>query len=370
MLPQFVEGSPLLEAAWAVGIFLLSVLVGRLVLRLMRWVQRRQEGRKAKIMPRLLSNLTRSVFLLIVCEGIVLALATPSYLESWHAVLGNSAVAILIVFAFDGGARVGAALLEWFLRSREASIKAGIDEGLLRFLRRVVLVVVYVLGGLVVLQYLDIDVTPLIAGLGIGGLAIALALQPTLGNFFAGAQIVSDRMVRVGDYVELDNGTRGYVTDIGWRSTRMRTPFNNMVIIPNSSLANSIITNYYGPSMELGVIVSCGVSYDSDLTHVEHVALEVGNEVRNDLNEAVKTFEPWFGYEEFGDSNINFWVWMQATDRIASFRLRSELVKRLHARLGKEGITINYPVRRLVYDGAGGGPPLPLNLPRDTSKEG
>ena len=369
MLPQFVEGSPLLEAAWAVGIFLLSVLVGWLVLLLMRWMQRRQEGRKAKIIPRLLSNLTRSVFFLIVCEGIVLALATPSYLESWHAVLRNTSIAVLIAFAFFGLARVAAALLEWYLRSRGVRSKARVDEGLVRFLRRIVLVVVYLLGGLVLLEYLTIDITPLIAGLGIGGLAVALALQPTLGNFFAGTQIVSDRVVRVGDYIELDSGTRGYVVDIGWRSTRIRTTFNNMVVIPNSRLADSIITNYYGPSMELAVIVNCGVSYDSDLAHVERVALDVAQEVINDLDEAVKTFEPWFGYEGFGESNINFWVWMQAKDRTASFRVTSELIKRLHARLRKEGITINYPMRHLVYDGAGDEPPPPLNLPGDTSKQ-
>jgi len=369
MLPEFVEGSPLLEAAWAAGVFLLTVLVAWLVLLLMRWTQRRQEKQKHRIVPRLIRNLTRSVFLLIVCEGIILALAAPSYLASWHTVLGNASIAVLIAFVFFGMARVAAALLEWYLRSRGVRSKARVDEGLIRFLRRIVLLVIYLLGGLVLLQYLNIDITPLIAGLGIGGLAVALALQPTLGNFFAGTQIVSDRVVRVGDYIELDGGTRGYVVDIGWRSTRIRTTFNNMVVIPNSRLADSIITNYYGPSMELAVIVNCGVSYDSDLEQVERVALEVGREVINDLDEAVKTFEPWFGYEGFGESNINFWVWMQAKDRTASFRVTSELVKRLHARLGKEGITINYPVRRLVYDEAVSGPRLPLNLPRDTSEK-
>jgi small-conductance mechanosensitive channel len=205
----------------------------------------------------------------------------------------------------------------------------------------------------------------MIAGLGLGGLAVALALQPTLSNFFAGTQIVSDRVVRVGDYIELDNGViRGYVTDVGWRSTRMRTPFNNLVIIPNSRLADSVITNYHGPNMELAVIVNAGVSYSSDLAHVEGIALTVAREVIQDLDEAVKTFEPWFGYEEFGESNINFWVWLQAKNRIASFRVKSELIKRLHARFDQEGITINYPVRTTFLQWAGSTqPPLPSSDP-------
>ena len=265
-------------------------------------------------------------------------------------------------------ARVGAALMEWYLRTRGARKKIKVDEGIIRFLRRIILLVVYVLGLLVVLAFLNIDITPLIAGLGIGGLAVALALQPTLTNFFAGTQIMSDQVARVGDYIELENGTRGYVVDIGWRSTRVRTPFNNIVIIPNARLAESIITNYYGPTMEMGVMVSCGISYDSDLAQVEQVVVDVARGVVNDLDEAVKTFEPWFGYSDFGDSNINFWVWVQANDRLGTFRMTTELIKRLHARLNKEGITINYPVRRLVYDGNDGNIPQPL---RDAlNKEG
>jgi len=200
----------------------------------------------------------------------------------------------------------------------------------------------------VLLDYLGISISPMIAGLGLSGLAVALALQPTLGNFFAGTQIVSDQLVRVGDYIELDSGAKGYVVDVGWRSTRVRTTFNNLTIIPNSRLVDSIVTNYHGPEMELAVIVESGVSYSSDLAQVEDVALAVAREIIEELPEAIKTREPWFAYEEFGDSNINFWVWLYATDRLGSFRVKNELIKRLHARFAEEGITINYPVRLIT----------------------
>jgi small-conductance mechanosensitive channel len=275
----------------------------------------------------------------------------PTYLADGRDVITTVRISLAIVIFAYGLARLLAALLEWYLRSRGVRKKVAIDEGLIRFLRRIVLVVVYIIGVLILLDYLNIEISPLIAGLGIGGIAVALALQPTLANFFAGTQIISDRIIKVGDYIELDANTRGYVTDVGWRSTRIRTPYNNMLIIPNSRLADSIITNYYGPDMKMAVLVSCGVSYDSDLSRVRDVALEVTREVINDLDEAVKNFEPWFCYEEFGDSNINFWVWVQAVDRSASFMLRSELIRRLHARFNREGIEINYPMRHLVYNG-------------------
>ena len=343
MPPQFVQGL-LLEILWAAGVLLVFILGAWLVLMVMRRVQRRLERAKARIWPQLLESLSRPVFILIVVEGLVLALSWVSYLETWRGYLAKGSVVVVIALAMYALARGGSVLLVWYLR------RAKVRQSLIRLVRRIAILIVYVVGLLVLLEYVGISISPLIAGLGLGGLAIALALQSTLSNFFAGAQIVSDRVVRVGDYIELDNGIRGYVTEVGWRSTRVRTAFNNMVIIPNSRMAESILTNYYGPSMEIGVIVNAGVSYSSDLAHVERVSLEVAREVVEELDEAVKTFEPWFGYDEFGESNINFWVWVQANDRVASFRVTSELIKRLHARFAEEGITINYPVRHLTYD--------------------
>ncbi len=360
MPPQFVSGSPLLEAAWAVGILLVFALGAWGILLGLRRMQRKleQRVRKPTLFPQLLQSLSRPFFILIVTQGLILALSSVSYLATWRPVMGKASIAVAIVLATYALARGGGVLLVWYMR------RVKIRQSLVRLTQRITILLIYVGGLLVLLDYLGISITPMVAGLGLGGLAVALALQPTLSNFFAGTQIVVDHVVRVGDYIELDNGVRGYVTDVGWRSTRIRTSFNNMVIIPNSRLAESIITNYYGPSMELAVIVESGVSYSSDLAHVENVARSVAREVVQDLDEAVKTFEPWFGYQEFGESNINFWIWLQATDRIASFRVKSELIKRLKARFDREGITINYPVRTTYLQWANGPqPPPPSDSP-------
>jgi len=354
MQPQFVSGSPLLEAAWAVGILLVFALGAWGIILYIRLAQRKLQKRlKSTLSSQLLESLSRPVFLLVISQGLLLALNSVSYLASWRPVLAKISIAVVIVLATYALARSGSVLLVWYLR------RAKVRQSLIRLVRRITILLVYVGGLLVLLDYLEISITPMIAGLGLGGLAVALALQPTLSNFFAGTQIVADRVVRVGDYIETDNGITGYVAEVGWRSTRIRTPFNNMVIIPNSRLAESILTNYYGPSMEIGIIVKTGVSYSSNLTHVESVALAVAKEVIQDLDEAVKTFEPWFGYEEFGESNVNFWVWLQAKDRIASFRMKSELIKRLKTRFDQEGITINYPVRTTYLEWAKGAQPQP-----------
>ena len=372
MPPQFVAGSPFLEAAWAVGILLVFALGAWFILLGMRRAQRKLEKqvKKPTLFPQLLASLSRPVFLLIVSQGSIVALSSLSYLAPWRYILVKASVALLIILVTYGLTRGGSVLLAWYLRSRTVRRKARIDEGLINFLRRIMVLAIFAIGILILLDYLQISITPIIAGLGIGGLAVALALQPTLGNFFAGTQIISDRVVRVGDFIELDNGAiRGYVTDLGWRSTRIRTSYNNMVIIPNSRLADSIITNYYGPTMEMAVLVECGVSYNADLNKVETVGMEVAREVIDELDEAVKDFEPWVMYEDFGDSNINFWIWVQAKDRIACFRMKSEIIKRLKARLDKEGITINYPARLLTFEKSGTPPPFLSDRPDSGGSE-
>ena len=354
MQPDFISGTPLLEIAWAIGIFIVSTLIAWLVHLVMRSFRRRLIKRSARnaLFPPFINSLTRPLFLIIVFEGLLLAISSLSIADNWRETLGKIGLAGLIFLITYGLARSEGVVLEWYLR------RVRVRQSLIRLIRRITVMLIYVIGILVLLDFFDISITPMVAGLGISGLAVALALQPTLSNFFAGTQIIIDHIVRVGDYIELDAGVTGYVADIGWRSTRIRTSYNNMVIVPNSRLADSVITNYYGPSMEMSVIVTSGVSYESDLVKVEKIALEVAAEVINDLDESVKNSEPWFGYDEFGDSNINFWVWLQATDRVASFKVKSELIKRLKSRFDAEGITINYPVRRLTYDKPDDGKPL------------
>ncbi|MCC6347545.1 MAG: mechanosensitive ion channel, partial [Nitrospirales bacterium] len=105
------------------------------------------------------------------------------------------------------------------------------------------------LGLLIILSFLGISIAPLITALGIGGLAVALALKDTLSNLFAGLHILMERSLRIGDFVRLDAGQEGYIEDITWRTTRIRTLANNMVVIPNDKLAQSVVTNYCLPDV-------------------------------------------------------------------------------------------------------------------------
>ena len=239
--------------------------------------------------------------------------------------------------------------LDWYAANIAPRTKTELDDRLLPVARRIAAAFIYVLGGLLILDQLSINISPLIAGLGLGGLAVALALQPTLSNLFAGTYVMTEGVVTAGDYIELESGVSGYVIDVGWRSTRLRTWRNNLVVIPNARFAETIITNYQEPEPAVNVFVTCGVSYDSDLRRVREVSQEVMDRLLDTNPHAVKEYGGWFGYESFGDSNVNFWLFVQARDRLASFELQTDLMRDLHRRLGEEGIVINYPVRTLQF---------------------
>ena len=203
------------------------------------------------------------------------------------------------------------------------------------------------IGSLVILGTLGISITPIVASLGITSLAVALALQPTLENFFSGVQLVIDKPIRVGDFVELDSGEQGFVEKIGWRSTWIKMLPNNIVVMPNSILSQSKVINYYYPEKELSVPVEVGVHYDSDLEHVERVTLEVAKEILHSHKWGINDYDTFVVFHTFDSSSINFTVMLRAEEYFNRFFIKSAFIKALHARYRQEGIVIPYPIRAI-----------------------
>ncbi len=204
------------------------------------------------------------------------------------------------------------------------------------------------LGGLVILNGLGVSITPMLTALGIGGLAVALALQEPLGNFFAGLFLSIAGQIRVGDYVILDSGQEGYIVDVSWRSTRIRMLANNLIVVPNSKLSQSVVVNYHLPTPDLAVLVDVGVDYASDLGRVEQVTIEVGRSVMREVPGGIAEFEPFIRYHTFADSSINFTTILRAREYVDQYLVKHEFIKRLHQRFNQEGIVIPFPIRTVV----------------------
>ena len=338
---------PLLSVAILLA-FALGALVLRLVLKVM--LGRRKDGRVGGPLIQMNSAIGDSASLVLLSVGFLLGLSILPELEEWQGEIRRWWTVFVVMVLGRTVAIIGTSGINWYIEVLAPRTETTFDDRLLPIARRFFRVVIYGITVLIILDTLGFSISPVLGGLGITGLAVALAAQSTLGNFFAGTYVLSDGSIRTGDYIEIQGGPQGYVIDVGWRTTKIRTWLNNLVIIPNATLADNIIVNYQAPEPAMNILITCGVSYDSDLDKVEQVSLKVANSVIQDLPEAVKDMEPWFGFDTFGDSNIGFWVFVQAKDRIGSFIVTNELIKRLHRQFSEEGIEINYPVRKLVYD--------------------
>jgi small-conductance mechanosensitive channel len=209
--------------------------------------------------------------------------------------------------------------------------------------------VILVVGFLVTLSVLGISITPLITALGVGGLAVALALQDTLANLFSGIHILVERSIRVGDFIRLETGQEGYVEDITWRTTRVRMLPNNMVVIPNSKLAQSIVTNYYLPEKRMSVLIPIGVSYASDPAKIERILVEEAKKAAAEVPGMLSDPEPFVRFiPGFGDSSLDFTLICQVKEFTDQYLAQHELRKRIFSRFRDEGIEIPFP-HRTVY---------------------
>jgi small-conductance mechanosensitive channel len=207
---------------------------------------------------------------------------------------------------------------------------------------------VLALGVLVTLQTLGVSVAPLLTALGVGGLAVALAMQDTLSNLFAGLHVIASGEIRPGDYIRLDSGEEGYVQDINWRNTSLRSLRNNVVLVPNARVSSSILTNYYQPAAEMSILVPVGVSYDSDLERVELITKEVGREILNTVDGGVPGYEPLVRFHTFDASSIRFDVVLRVKEHTDQFLVKHEFVKLLHERYRDVGVVIPFPIQTVL----------------------
>ncbi|MBU3902039.1 MAG: mechanosensitive ion channel family protein [Candidatus Thermoplasmatota archaeon] len=294
---------------------------------------------KTKIDDIIVKGIRTPLILIFTVIGINMALkyaSIPSGIKGY--VDAGVFVFIVLAVAFSV-ARILVGLISYY-----SSTHKGI-KSVAPMIQKITQLIVYLIGIMILLDFSGVSITPLLATVGIAGLAVAFALQETLSSLFAGFYIMADRPVRVGDFVKLASGEEGYIVDIGWRSTKIRALANYVIIIPNSKLANSIVTNYYMPEQEMSCLVQVGVSYDSDLEKVEKVTIEVAKNVLESAKGGKKGFEPFIRYHTFSDFSINFSVILRVNEFVDKYLITHEFVKALHKRYREEGIVIPYPIR-------------------------
>jgi len=295
----------------------------------------------------------------------VLIYAINGPIVVWFVLIGLRLAVRLLPLAASTDARIGQAIVvlgiisvTWAAsRFASAALRTSSTTGTIpgvSLLANMARLVIFVIGVLIVLQNLGIAIGPMVAALGVGGLAVGLALQDTLSNLFAGLRILAGRKIRPGDFIRLDSGLEGVVHDMSWSQTTIRQLADNLVIVPNGKLGQMIVTNLTLPVEHIVVTVTLGVAYGSDLDKVEQVTTAVAREAQTAVEGATREFVPLLRYQAFGDSAIQFNVALQVNNAEHRGLIAHEFIKRLVVRYRAEGIEIPYPTRTILTPGSPG----------------
>ncbi|WP_347372590.1 mechanosensitive ion channel family protein [Aequorivita sp. Q41] len=255
--------------------------------------------------------------------------------------LPNFAVAILVMVLFYFIAK-GIKSLSYKVLFRKVN-----DESVKQMLSKIIKAIVILIGFFIALGVMQLDkvLTSVLAGAGVVGLAIGLALQGTLSNTFSGLMLSFLPKVRIGDFIDAQ-GKSGYVDEINLRNVTIRQTDNEYVIIPNSIFIENPFTNYSW-SKRSRVEVSCGVGYESDLQKVEDLVVKI----ISDTFEHQKNEEVEFFYTEFGDSSINFVTrfWVESTKPKPKLAAQHKAIKLIKKNFDEAGINIPFPIRTLDF---------------------
>jgi small-conductance mechanosensitive channel len=317
------------------AIALVSILVGRGMARLTsRWFKASPDPaqRDAPSTPRLAFPVAAA----FIFSGLLLVGPEFPLLGSPGKWLRNSTTVLLVLTCAVAISRLAVAGVAEYAASHPTLAPA---SAVARVAVRITVAALAILMGL---QALGVPVTPLLTTLGIGSLAVALALQDTLTNFFAGLYLLADRPIRPGDYIKLseNSSAEGYVDGIGWRSSRLRTANGNTVIVPNQKLSQTILTNFHLPQPDMTVTVSVTVPYDADPTAVEGQLSDELSQIIAALPQLFVSLAPFplVRLVDLADSGMVF----SCIVRVASFEAQGpathEIRKRVVSRLARAGI--------------------------------
>ena len=335
-----IPGSEHLQNKYIFSLLIIFVfaLLGKLVLLIFsKYLERFASKTKTKVDDMIFEHTKKPIFYLVLVYGLKLALLN---LEINGIVnnLVNSLMAFVFLYlllkTFD------IILDAWGLTFAKKT-KTKIVEILLPLFHKITKTLFVIVAIMWLLDIWGVDITPYLAGVGISGVVLGLALQDSLKNIFGGVTLLLDRTFQVGDKVKLEDGTVGTIHDIGLRSTKMATYSNEIIYLPNGYLANSRIQNYTRPNPKVRVDVNFGIAYGTDVDKVKGIVLgEIGK-----MKDVLDNPEPAVDFIEMGDFALSFVAkfWVPKWDQ--SYGKKLEATQKIYEALNKANIEIPFPTR-------------------------
>jgi small-conductance mechanosensitive channel len=322
-------------------VFCITLILGFVVRRVLFGALARWANKTSGKFDDIVVQALRGPFMIWV---LMLALHLAAQISILPDKISDLIAKILLFLMISSLTFVGARLASEMVRNYGSKVQGTLPVTSLT--QNMAQVAVIIVGGLILLSSLGMSITPLLTALGVGGLAVALGLQDTLANFFAGFYVSLAGYVRPGDYIKLDTGQEGYVSDIGWRSTTIRALANNLIIIPNSKLAQAIVTNYHLPEKQISFSIPISVGYDCDPDRIEAVLLDEVRKGAGEIKGLLLEPPPSVRFiPGFGSSSLDFTLGCHVAEFVDQFAVQHELRKRILRRFRQEKIEIPLPAR-------------------------
>jgi small-conductance mechanosensitive channel len=299
-----------------------------------------------RYVARLIQNLLAKVGLVLNDKIVVM---TRTYVSLWFFLIAlyvsilksplNTKSIIIgrvfyVVFAFSIVTLIASIVFKFLQRT----IQERIASNILKFF-------ITLIGLVLILNQVGVKLTPILTALGIGSVAVALALQDTLANLFAGINILASKQIAKDDYIKLDSGQEGRVVEVNWRTTLIKEIYNTTIVIPNSKISSAIVSSYHFKKSEVTGSIVCSIAYGSNLDRVEEVAKYAAKEIMNKYDSASKIYEPVVQFTDFAESSINFILYFRVKTVYAKAFIKSEVLKNLYRKFNDEGIEIPFPQR-------------------------
>lgn len=341
------------------GTFLLAVTVWVLIAMAVVYVVGPVTRKIAEILQSPVADIALGilrgpVFLLVLLYGAVTSVEILGIPDEIRILLRQGYTFTLIMVATWIAYRIYRDIIIYYgkqfsKRSRRAR-RRDVSANLLPALDKLGGLLIIILGLILAVQSFGVNVTLVLAGLGVIGLVLAFAAQDTLSNLFAGLHIMVDKPFQIGDLIEVESGVLCEVVDIGLRSTKLYSRRDhNLLIIPNSQVASKTVVNYLRPDFRYRTNTTIGVAYRSDLVKVEKLLVDVALSHPNVINDDRHVPEVWL--ERFGDSSIDLRLVFWIRDARDLWRVKSDVNKEINRRFREEGVTIPFPQRDLWIRG-------------------
>lgn len=325
------------------AIILVGIVAALITYQIYKWLQRKADTTESKIDDIIILAIGKPLIIGIILLSVFMALNIVDLPPDYQWIKDSKYLVAIYIFL---GAWIISVFTKNFVtlygRWMAQKTESDLDDKIIDIVEIVARYLIFFIAFLLVLSYLNIDITPLIAGAGIFGIAIALAAQDLLSNFFGGALILIDKPFKVGDRIKIE-GYLGDVLSVGPRSTRINTLDHHLLTIPNSKMANSIITNYAMPDLKLKVKIPVSVAYGSDIKQVKEVLLEIARDAAMKTSYVLQDPSPSVYFLEYGASSLDFMIVLWAREFRMFWNIKDHINFDIYDRFEEEGIEIPFP---------------------------